>query len=184
MNKLTKSLIAAAVGTALLLGSGGTLAAWNSGALASVASTISAGDLSLSAPSAGTWADQTGTTISLNDYRIAPGDTLTYETTFSLTAKGDNLQGELALDPASISPANVAKPEDVALAARLAKSAAVTIDGRTGAGFTAKSGSQTIRVTTTITWPGGNTPATDNASMRGSVILSDLKFTATQTLAS
>lgn len=182
MNRLTKSLIAAAAGTALLLGGGGTLAAWNSGALASVAATISAGDLSLSAPSAGKWVDQTGATIALTDYRIAPGDTLTYETTLDLTAKGNNLQGEIALDPASISPANLSQPEDVALAARLAKSATVTIDGRTSAGFIAKTGSQTIRVTATITWPGGNTPATDNTSMRGSVTLSDLRFTATQSL--
>ncbi|QIK63344.1 alternate-type signal peptide domain-containing protein [Leucobacter viscericola] len=181
MKKLTKSLIAAAAGTALLLGGGGTLAAWNSGAFASVTTTISAGDLSLTAPSAGTWTDQTGTTVTLDTFRVAPGDTLTYETTMDLTARGDNLQGTLALDPASISPANPAKAEDVALAARLTKSASVTVDGRTSAAFTAKPGSQTIRVTTTVTWPGGNAPATDNTSMRGSVTLNNMKFTVTQT---
>ncbi|MFC4224503.1 alternate-type signal peptide domain-containing protein [Lysinibacter cavernae] len=184
MNKLTKSLIATATGTALLIGGGGTLAAWNSGAFASLAATISAGDLSLSAPEPGKWSNSTGETINLDEYRVAPGDILLYETTVDLTAKGDNLHGEITLDPTSISPANPGKPEDVALATRLLKSAAIAVNGRSEAVFTASPGTQQIRVSTTISWPDEELPALDNTAMQGSVILSGLTFTATQTIPS
>lgn len=181
MNKLTTSIIAAAAGTTLILGGGSTLAGWNSGTFTSLAATISAGNLKLSTPTAGVWTDQTGTTTTPASFRIAPGDTLTYQTTLDLTANGDNLRGQITLDPASIGPANPAKPEDIALAALLMKSATVTIDGRADTHFTAKQGTQALRVTTILAWPDGTT-ATDNAAQRGSIVLTDLTFTVTQTL--
>ncbi|WP_052193540.1 alternate-type signal peptide domain-containing protein [Microbacterium sp. ZOR0019] len=182
MNKIAKSALAAAAGIALLMGGAGTLAAWSDGSFAPLASVISAGDLELSVPSSGVWRDETGAVITLDGYRIAPGDTIIHETTMQLTAHGENLHGEILLDPASISAADPGAAADVALADLLAASATHTLDGRPGLSFVAAPGTQTVLVTTTIVWPDGGTTATDNAAMHGRATLGDLSFTVTQTI--
>ncbi len=182
MNKIAKSTLAATAGVALLMGGAGTLAAWSDGSFAPLASRISAGALQLSDPSSSVWRDETGAVITLDGYRIAPGDTIIHETTMQLTAHGENLRGEILLDPASIAPADPGAAADVALADLLAASAAHTLDGHPGTRFTATPGTRTVLVTTTIVWPEGGTPATDNAAMRGRATLADLSFTVTQTI--
>ncbi|MCK8475681.1 alternate-type signal peptide domain-containing protein [Microbacterium aurugineum] len=182
MNKIAKSTLAAAAGVALLMGGAGTLAAWSDGTFAPLGSLISAGDLQLSDPSSSVWRDETGAVITLDGLRIAPGDTIIHEATMQLTAHGENLHGEILLDPASIAPVDPGAAADVALANLLATSAAHTLDGRPGTSFTATPGTQKVLVTTTIVWPDGGTPATDNAAMRGRVTLGDMSFTVTQTI--
>lgn len=182
MNKIAKSALAAAAGVTLLMGGAGTLAAWSDGSFAPLASVISAGDLELSTPSSSVWRDETGAVITLDGYRIAPGDTIVHETTMQLTAHGENLRGEILLDPASFAPADPGASADVALADLLATSATHTLDGRPGLSFSAAPGTQTVLITTTIVWPSGETAATDNAAMRGRVSLGDLSFTVAQTL--
>lgn len=178
MNKLTKSSIAAAAGIALLMGGTGTLAVWNDTINAGANGSISAGTLSLSNASAGTWTDQNGTTIDIATFKAVPGDTLTYKTSVDVTAIGDNLDGTIAMGTSAISPATAASA-DVALAGLLKDSASYTINGNSGSTFTASSTAQKLDVTVAITWPSG-TPAADNAAKLGHVSLADFALTATQ----
>src|SRR5688500_9753810 len=92
MNKLVKGAIAGAAGIALLMGGAGSLALWNDSAAITDAS-VASGTLTLGA-TAGTW---TG-----NPALMVPGDSATYTSTVTITAKGTNLLSRLSIDPASI----------------------------------------------------------------------------------
>lgn len=96
MNKMTKGAIATGLGVALLLGGGGTLAVWNAGAEGS-AGTITSGDLNLHAE-AGQWQSNiSGVIGDINEYRVVPGETLTYTQDLAVTLDGDNLQATLTV---------------------------------------------------------------------------------------
>jgi len=103
MNKLLKGSIAGGAGVALLLGGAGTFALWNDNATI-MGGTITAGDLDVSTAE-GVWADQFGTIASIDEYLIVPGDTLTYKTTVTVEATGDNLSAELSVGDRTMSPA-------------------------------------------------------------------------------
>jgi alternate signal-mediated exported protein len=178
MNKLTKSSIAAVAGIALLMGGAGTLAVWNDTINAGAAGSITAGTLSMSNATPGTWTDQNGQTIDISTFRAVPGDVLTYDTTVDVTAVGDNLEGTIGIGSTSIAPAT-ASAADTELAALLTDSATFTVNGAAGSTFTATGTAQTINVTVTIAWPSG-TPAVDNLAKLGSVSLTDFAITATQ----
>lgn len=179
MRRLTKALIAAGAGTALFIGGQGTLAAWSGTQNLTGFAPISAGALEVRAAAAGVWKDQTGATLNLAAFHIAPGDTLTYTTTIGLTATGDNLHGRITLSPSSIAPVNAGSAADAALASILTTSATYTVDGVTGPAFTARPGTQTIAVSVTLTWPSG-AASTDNTATNGRVSLANLSLTATQ----
>lgn len=178
MNKLAKSALAVTAGIALLMGGAGTLAFWNDTIDAGTTGSISAGTLSLSNATAGTWTDQYGATIDLATFRAVPGDVLTYNTTVDVTAIGDNLTGTIGIGTASISPAT-AGAADTELAALLTDSATFTVNGSAVNTFTATATPQAVDVTVTISWPSG-TPTADNLAMLGSVSLADFAITATQ----
>ncbi|QIK63346.1 alternate-type signal peptide domain-containing protein [Leucobacter viscericola] len=178
MNKLTKSSIAAAAGIALLMGGAGTLAFWNDTIDAGTTGTISAGTLSLSNATAGSWTDQNGKAVDVAAFRAVPGDTLTYKTKVDVAAIGDNLTGTIGIGSASIAPAT-AGTADTQLAALLTDSATFTVNGAAGSTFTATGTAQAIDVTVTVEWPSG-TPAADNLAKLGSVSLADFAITATQ----
>lgn len=100
MNKMIKGAVVAGVGVALLLGGGGTLAVWNAAADAE-AGTIVAGDLNLTADT-GTWSSDFGGAISnIADYRVVPGETLTYTQELDVLLEGEQLKAKLALTGAS-----------------------------------------------------------------------------------
>ncbi|MFC4224501.1 alternate-type signal peptide domain-containing protein [Lysinibacter cavernae] len=178
MNKLTKSTLAVTTGIALLMGGAGTLAFWNDTIDAGSTGSITAGTLSLSNSSAGTWTDQNGQGIDIANFRAVPGDTLTYNTTVDVAAIGDNLTGTIEIGTASIAPAT-AGVSDTELAALLTDSATFTVNGSAGSTFTATGTPQSVGVTVTITWPSG-TPAADNLAKLGNVSLADFAITATQ----
>ena len=146
MNKLLVSAIAGAAGLTLLLGGAGTFALWNSSATLP-GGTITAGTLLVTdnAPANGVWRSGT-TVIALSNYRIVPGDTLTYTKSVDITAIGDNLVATLAVDPATIAPTISANTADVRLAAYLTKNAVLAI---TGDGITGTSPNFTITPTAT-----------------------------------
>lgn len=178
MNKLTKSTIAAAAGIALLMGGAGTLAFWNDTIDAGAAGSITAGTMSLSNSTAGTWTDQNGQGVDINAFRAVPGDVLTYKTKVDVAAIGDNLTGTIGIGTASIAPAT-AGAADTKLADLLTDSATFTVNGAAGSTFTATGTPQAVDVTVTITWPSG-TPSADNLAKLGSVSLADFAITATQ----
>jgi len=100
MNKMAKGAIAAGVGVILLAGGGGTLATWNQANNASMGSVVS-GDLNLVA-GAGVWKNAANTTIpNIADYKVVPGDTLTYTQPLTVTLTGNLMTAKLAVTGAS-----------------------------------------------------------------------------------
>lgn len=101
---LIKGSAAIALGAALLLGGGGTLANWNASAT-QAPGTIVAGDLNVvNATSAGVWKDRAGTTIDITAYKVVPGDKLTYTQDLTVTLKGTKMAANIATT--GITPAN------------------------------------------------------------------------------
>jgi alternate signal-mediated exported protein len=102
LKKMTKGAIVTAAGVMLLIGGGGTLAVWNVEQNAQ-AGTVASGDLNLVAE-AGVWtvAGVNGpvTIPDINEYRIVPGDTLTYTQNVDITLDGDNISATLSIENA------------------------------------------------------------------------------------
>ncbi|MFE5838384.1 alternate-type signal peptide domain-containing protein [Arthrobacter sp. NPDC056493] len=90
---LIKGTAAIAVGAALLLGGGGTLASWNASDSATPG-TIIAGDLNVSAAT-GVWKDGSGNAVDISSYRVVPGDTLTYTQVLTVTLSGDKMAANI-----------------------------------------------------------------------------------------
>ena len=101
MNKMAKGALATGVGVALLLGGGGTLAVWNQTQAAN-AGQIAAGDLELTTQ-AGVWTNAYGNVVDLDpanqvpDYKVVPGDVLTYTQTMDVKLVGDLMQAKLSI---------------------------------------------------------------------------------------
>jgi spore coat-associated protein N len=108
MNKATKGAIAAGAAGILLLGGAGTFALWSDTDNVN-AGTVSTGVLNLTLDSADNakWTETAtpNTEINLATFEIVPGDSLTYTTTVSVTATGDNLTGELEIAESSFDTA-------------------------------------------------------------------------------
>ncbi len=181
MNKLIKGAIAAAVGIALLMGGASTLAFWNDSA-SIPGGTISAGTLSIAAPSTvpatDGWKSGSTAIANISSFRIVPGDTITYTKTFNVTATGNNLTATAALTGGSITAATTGAA-DVALASYLTKTATFTVGGVTTTTVNASAGTQTVVVTTSLTFPNG-TAANDNQAKLGSVNLAAFTIALTQ----
>jgi alternate signal-mediated exported protein len=91
---LIKGTAAIAVGAALLLGGGGTLASWNASDTQSPG-TITAGDLNVVAAT-GVWKDGAGTTIpNIANYKVVPGDKLTYTQDLNVTLTGNKMAANI-----------------------------------------------------------------------------------------
>jgi len=100
---LIKGTAAIAVGAALLLGGGGTLASWNASATGTPG-TVVAGDLNVTATT-GVWKDRNDVPISnIANYKVVPGDKLTYTQDLDVTLAGDKMAATVAAVGAT--PAN------------------------------------------------------------------------------
>ncbi|MBF0671101.1 MAG: alternate-type signal peptide domain-containing protein [Salinibacterium sp.] len=181
MNKLLKGSIAGAAGIALLLGGAGTLALWNDSETIT-GGTITAGELELTVVGSGVWTDQNDDVIDLDDYRIVPGDELTYTASFDVSAVGDNLSATVDIAEGSIAAATPNDAEDEALASFLTDSATIAIDG--GAAVAAGSpiavsDGETVTVAVTISFSNG-IAGTENGAMNGAVNLGDFAVELTQ----
>ncbi len=100
MNKMTKGAIATGVGIVLMVGGGGTLATWNQAQNGSMGKVV-AGDLNLVPASAGVWTNASGAVIAIANYKVVPGDTLTYTQPLNVTLGGDLMVARLAVTGAS-----------------------------------------------------------------------------------
>ena len=102
---LIKGTAAIAVGAALLLGGGGTLAAWNDSVTANPG-TIIAGNLDLTAiENTGVWkAGTVDVTAAIKDgtYKVVPGDVLTFTQTLDVKLEGNNMAATIEAN--NISP--------------------------------------------------------------------------------
>lgn len=92
---LIKGTAAIAVGAALLLGGGGTLAAWNATDSATPG-VIAAGDLNVIAGT-GAWTDRNNQPVDIRTYKVVPGDKLTYTQDLTVTLVGDKLAAKIVL---------------------------------------------------------------------------------------
>ncbi|KSU78744.1 alternate signal-mediated exported protein, RER_14450 family [Pseudarthrobacter enclensis] len=93
---LIKGTAAIAVGAALLLGGGGTLANWNAEAT-TAPGTIVAGDLNVAKTAAGVWKDRAGTVIpDINNYKVVPGDKLTFTQDLTVTLVGNKMAADVS----------------------------------------------------------------------------------------
>ena len=92
---LIKGTAAIAVGAALLLGGGGTLANWNAADTATPG-TIIAGDMNVVAGT-GVWKDGNDKPVDISTYRVVPGDRLTYTQDLTVTLVGDKLAANVTL---------------------------------------------------------------------------------------
>ncbi|MEV8253102.1 alternate-type signal peptide domain-containing protein [Rhodoglobus sp. NPDC076762] len=183
MNKLVKGSIAGAAGIALLLGGAGTLASWNDSAtVLSSATKITAGTLEIkAAPASGDGWKVNGISKDLSNFKIVPGDVLTYTSTFNVTATGDNLSAAVALGSAAITPVDTAKDADVKLAAALTSGATFQVNGKAASAVTVSPAAGTQAVVVTVRIPYTSTTfAADNLSKLGQVNLAGFNVTLTQ----
>ena len=202
MNKTTKGTIAASAAVLLLLGTGGSLAYWNSTADLG-GQTISAGQLKVEQDAvAPVWkiTHTSGAATAVADIaavKLVPGDTLEYTGKFNITAQGQNLAFSVNLATGSIVAATTGNAEaNAALVTRLTNSATFAVDGVavTGSTFTIneptadENGVKTHAVTVTarIVWPFGKgvSPQPDNDAQRGAVSLKDFALNIQQVDAS
>ncbi len=92
---LIKGSAAIALGAALLLGGGGTLAAWNADVSAAPGSIVS-GDLNVAKAATGVWTDRAGTVIpNIATYRVVPGDKLTFTQDLTVTLLGNKMAADI-----------------------------------------------------------------------------------------
>ena len=132
---LIKGTAAIAVGAALLLGGGGTLASWNASATGTPG-TVAAGDLNVTAAT-GVWKDHNDATITnIANYKVVPGDKLTYTQELDVTLIGDKMAATVAAVGAT--PANGFTAANVIVTAP-----ALTVDGAAV--------SNPLRASTTVT---------------------------------
>ncbi|WP_168929584.1 alternate-type signal peptide domain-containing protein [Nocardioides sp. GY 10127] len=184
MKNTVKGGLAAATAAVLLLGGGGSLAYWNTNA-DQAQKTITTGDLSWT-PSCGTWDLSGGLSgvaqngVNLASVTLVPGDVLSMECTFDISAIGTNLHAELEVSEPSLTNASFMN-----LAATYA------LDDFEGSDVSATSlitGSATtlsvtdgdvVTVDLNITFPdGGATDALDN--MNVTAFIDALSITLTQ----
>lgn len=92
---LIKGTAAIAVGAALLLGGGGTLANWNA-EVTKTPGTIIAGDLNVTAAD-GVWTDREGKSVNIGTYKVVPGDKLTYTQELTVKLVGDKMAATVTL---------------------------------------------------------------------------------------
>ncbi|WAJ31916.1 alternate-type signal peptide domain-containing protein [Arthrobacter sp. FX8] len=102
---LIKGTAAIAVGAALLLGGGGTLANWNDQATAAPGNIVS-GDLKVGLNSTpGVWTDRAGTDITAKikdgSYLVVPGDLLTFKQDLDVTLTGAKMAANITASGAN-----------------------------------------------------------------------------------
>ncbi|MEW1812475.1 alternate-type signal peptide domain-containing protein [Pseudarthrobacter phenanthrenivorans] len=171
---LIKGTAAIAVGAALLLGGGGTLAAWNAEASAAPG-TIVSGDLNVVKSAPGVWKDRAGAVIAdISAYKVVPGDKLTFTQDVDVTLSGDKMAATIVAVGAD--QVNGFTPANVAVSAP-----ALSINGQpVPNNLTASSGIQ--KVTATMTFEFLSTTS-GRADVTKSYNLGNIKFTLQQVVA-
>jgi alternate signal-mediated exported protein len=92
---LIQGTAAIAVGAALLLGGGGTLASWNASQSATPG-TVVAGDLNIVKSGTGVWTDSSDKPVTISSYKVVPGDKLTYTQVLDVILTGDKMAANIA----------------------------------------------------------------------------------------
>lgn len=171
--KAVKGIVALAAAAVLLVGGYGTYALWSSTTTLD-GGAVNSGQLKLVDPTPGVWTDVSagapGTVIpDIAAFNIVPGDTLTYSTSATVRAQGDNLAATLAADPTSVTG-------DPELLADVAVSTVVSIGGTTVAAITEDNDGDSVATVVTFAF----SAASGNTTQLENLDLSNLKLTLTQ----
>lgn len=178
MKKSTKGALAAGAAAVLLLGGAGTLAFWSDSATVDGGS-VETGTLALS--DANCDADWVYTDDNANAGQpvqlIVPGDTITKDCTFTVTATGDNLRAELE------TPTEVSVTTDPDAATFEAEASATYTVGASEipAEITSANDGDTITATLQVTFPFGDEAAVNANDTQGiTAQLDEITVTLTQ----
>jgi alternate signal-mediated exported protein len=167
---LIKGSAAIALGGALLLGGGGTLANWNAAAT-TTPGTITAGDLNVENTTAGVWKDRLGATVDITTYKVVPGDKLTFTQNLAVTLKGDKMAATIAA--IGITPTSGFTPANVTVSAPV-----LTVAGDpVPATLVASAGTQTVTATITFEFLSSTS---GRANVNATYDFSTVGFTLTQ----
>ncbi|MFJ5693579.1 alternate-type signal peptide domain-containing protein [Arthrobacter sp. NPDC093125] len=176
MNKAIKGAIAAGAAGMLLLGGAGTFATWRDSATVD-ASTVSTGQLSLSAAE-GKWTETAAPLVPIDPetFQIVPGDSITYTTTVTVKAEGENLKAVLAVpETLAAEVTNDVDPSETVVPEELLVTMNIDEDGVNGLGVSpdddlteannvltfADEKTYTIPVTITVNFPLGTASTQD-----------------------
>jgi alternate signal-mediated exported protein len=152
---LIKGSAAIALGAALLLGGGGTLANWNAEAT-TTPGTIVAGDLNVENITAGVWKDRNSVTIpDIANYKVVPGDKLTFTQNLAVTLKGNKMAANVATT--GISATNGFLPANVTVSAPVLTVGVTPVSNP----LVASTGTQTVTATITFEFLSATTGRTD-----------------------
>lgn len=166
---LIKGTAAIALGAALLLGGGGTLANWNASAT-QTPGTIVAGDLNV-VNGVGTWTDRNEATIDITTYKVVPGDKLTFTQDLNVTLVGDKMAADIATS--GITATNGFTPANVTVSAPI-----LTVNDEPVSNPLTPTGA-TQTVTATITFEFKSTTA-NRADVNATYNFNNVGFTLTQ----
>ncbi|ROP65357.1 alternate-type signal peptide domain-containing protein [Curtobacterium sp. PhB115] len=180
MHKIVTGAIAGAAGIALLLGGAGTFALWNASA-SSAASSVSSGTLTLSANNDGAWKDITnGRNAAINPTTalMVPGNSYQFTQTLNIGATGQDLKANLTYAGGSITgDAALLAATDKTLAVSSSSASVVKSSSADNTYVVSPSSTtSTVKVVFTVTLP-----STATTGQGGSINLSALTFTLTQT---
>ena len=169
---LIKGSAAIALGAALLLGGGGTLANWNA-AVTQTPGTIVSGDLNV-VNGAGVWKDRNSVIIpNIAAYKVVPGDKLTFTQDLNVTLVGDKMAATIATT--GITPTNGFTATNVTVSS----TPVLTVGGEPVSNPLLASTGANQTVTATITFEfKGTTGARDNVN--ASYNFGSVGFTLTQ----
>jgi len=167
---LIKGSAAIALGAALLLGGGGTLANWNASAT-QTPGTIVAGDLNV-VNGTGVWKDRNGDVVTIGSYKVVPGDKLTFTQDLNVTLVGDKMAAAIATS--GITATNGFTPENVTVST----TPALTVGSSAVSNPLTPTGA-TQTVTATITFEFKSTTA-NRADVNATYNFGNVGFTLTQ----
>ncbi|RII95490.1 alternate-type signal peptide domain-containing protein [Clavibacter michiganensis] len=179
MNKIVSGAVAGAAGIVLLLGGAGSFALWNANATVA-ASSVSSGNLAISADTAGVWKDITNGGSKVIDpatYRIVPGNVLQYTSALTVTATGDSLAADLTYNPLSITGDPALKAAVTTKLDVTSTDASITASSTAANTFTVKpsTAASKVNVVLTVTFP-----STATTGQNGTLSFDKLAFTLTQ----
>lgn len=166
---LIKGSAAIALGAALLLGGGGTLANWNASAT-QTPGIIVAGDLNV-VNGVGAWTDRLGGDVDISTYKVVPGDLLTFTQDLNVTLAGDKMAAEIATS--GITATNGFTPANVTVSAPV-----LTVAGDPVSNPLTPTG-ETQTVTATITFE-FNSSTSARADVSATYNFNNVGFTLTQ----
>jgi alternate signal-mediated exported protein len=169
---LIKGTAAIAVGAALLLGGGGTLANWNA-ADAATPGIIVAGDLNVKA-GAGVWTDRNGATIDISTYKVVPGDKLTFTQDLTVTLVGNKMAANVVLADV---PTSTFTTDNVIVSPLKLTNSAGDVTSSTVLKPVTGSTTQTVTATTVFEFKGATTGRSD---VTKNYNLGNVSYTVTQ----